>query len=338
MKETNFKLVIGFILGVAVTVIAALTWGAYSYYSYKDYNQESVQLGKDIEKSILKKDAAAVESGLVKFQKVAKMPYDANKLVIVYWNLGNIYYKSGQAGKAKDAFVKAVNISNDNADHVIPVVDAELRRDYSVFLDERGENMEAEKFSKQAYDGAVKAKNIELQIESLTDLAIIYSNIQNYDEADKANDKVMALYKKEAENANDGLAWTYNNTAYNAAKNKNSAKALEFGHHALEMAKNSKDGELKPAIMNTIGEGYYQSGDYQKAEEYFAHAIGGSSDPNNKSLVGGKYKDVARAQIKLGKFKEACANLQLSDQNFKFIDDEKDLNENKNLKAEANCQ
>lgn len=107
----------------------------------------------------------------------------------------------------------------------------------------------------------------------LLNLASIYSEAREYDEALKLNLQVLAIYEKEGLTSDYRMAALYNNISHVYEQLGNEDKAIESAEKALALIRNHPDNDVElGTTLSSLASAYIRKGRYQDADEKLMEA------------------------------------------------------------------
>lgn len=257
-------------------------------------------------------DIEKAEPILLKALEYARMDTESNPDLeaLIHKQLAAFYAGDGKLAQAQEHFLAA--IEHASGIKGASELTGRLAYEYAVFLDDYMNNPElAEEHLYRAIDNTQEGS--ELAADAWASLGIIYRKRMMIEDAIVAYENALIIY--DILDIPMGKARVLNNLGYCCFIEGNNHQAISYGKRALKILNEQREDDiLCCAVYDTLGCGYLEIGDYDRAEECFINAINiGRRRGVSPRRLGGYYEkmgdlyDISRDMRKaMCMWKQAC--------------------------------
>lgn len=333
------KIILGFILGVIVTILAS---AGYTYYN-RNLNKELDLLDDAAKKAFAAKDFAKAEKSLLEIESKLQLNGTKEALFYVYDKLADLYeHELKNPTLAQQYYYKAEQLIPENAKSAKI---ANFYDYYSEFLMNKGELELAQKKILKEIE-VLKALDDKQALFNVYHYAgNNYGNLSDY----KKSEEMFALAEatlNEIEKAQQKKHWL--NRAYLLNNHADALKDLGRYEQGIPLAKESieilqskktEDKRLLSAAFDTLGALYLESKNYKEAESWLKKSL----DEKHK-VTDVKYASIAEtltnyaeALANLEKTVDACKNYNLAIENYKNAGNDNENRRISRIIKELNC-
>ncbi len=251
-----------------------------------------------------------LQHSLKNFQKLAKdTPFEDRKTILdyvfmVYTNIGEVYYLTGDFSEALKKFSKSLNIAKEIQNETKLAI---AYNNIAIIYTEQGNYPEALKNQLAALKIVEKTSNKVNISSSYNNIGGIYDAMRNYPEALK-NHKIALKLREEA-NDKEGIADSYSNIATAYANLNLLDDALKNNYASLKIwnESNNKTG-LALAYLN-IGMVQKQQHNYSEALKNYFISLSYSQEMEGSKDIASVYSEIGTIYFYQKKYKEALSYL-----------------------------
>lgn len=240
----------------------------------------------------MKKSKIWLDSSIIYGKK-----YEQNKILGNTYNaLGSVYQIKTEYDSALLAFDSALYYYKNISDIENKIAKVYDNQGIVYYL--KGDNNNAlDKFFK-ARDLCIEIKDTNMLASSFYKIAAVYSEQENYVEAELNALKSYELLKNTEQFLE--IVRILNILGITKRKQGNYQKSLEYYFQALEVLKNKPNPYTESSILGNIGIVYFEMNEYEKAKEYHIKAMNIAKENNLRNISASSLNNLGDVELKLG--------------------------------------
>lgn len=215
-------------------------------------------------------------------------------------NYANILVSSGELVKARDIALKGVSIDSLIGDNHGMALSYKLLGNIGFYESKYDEAVDAYQKSLWLFEQLNDTINL---INVANNLAVVYENIQDYENAARLHLQNLTLIEKTGVESRKISVLVNLGNIYDRQGKKN--ERLKLLNEALTIAVKYNDHRRISLIYNNLGNSAYYSGDYLRALAYFENAMLVNVQTGNKQEEIVCNTNIGWAQLKLGNIQKA---------------------------------
>ena len=217
-------------------------------------------------------DAAAVvysnKTAMEYYQQTLALSTEAEEVIDLYIQLGNIHQLIGERSQARESFQLALQIAT--ASHVMPkIVECEIKMGNAWML--HSDHNQALEWLEMAHKHAVEINDLTGTCDALCEIGVSHWRLANFEKSSQYLRQGLALARQLNDKKKEAYALTVLGQLKSDSGNyKESQEIFEAG---LRLAREINDKRRMAGILNNYANSYYYEGQYDIARKMLEECL-----------------------------------------------------------------